>query len=524
MADNDAQKNTHASSNKPSVPNPFAPQSGKASDANSPSSAAGGAPPNIPQAPKPQAAVPKNPVPQATPPPNIPVSKAPKPPLVTKKPTQKPVSEPRPPSQPQKKQTPPNFPVPQAPAAPKVSLKTPLEKPRQKATPTPVSVPAPAAPKKEITPFVDEVLKPKEAPRKNPLLEKKDTQVLTPVENKTVASSQVEPAQAPISSPQAPPEPFQNAIEQPVVENAIDEVPPLQEVPPGISGEDLLKSLADTQVSGAEKRAFFYKLLTGLAVLGFLVAVTFGAVFVYNKWVKPSLNNTPSTNEDTDNSENTNTGSEEPVDPALLDTDGDTLKDAWETSNGLNPEDPADAFDDPDFDQLKNIDEFKYGTNPQDPDSDADGFRDGVEVQKGFNPNGTGELAVVTQENVSGKDFKELDGNWSGTFNGAHLFANDLDFKLDDEGGILGTFTFVRQDGSNIFSQAKGLYTYNKNTGQFSSDMNVKGFYEQESVDYTMKITGQSQGEGKVSGTWTIVLSREVPWISSDNGTFTLSR
>ena len=49
--------------------------------------------------------------------------------------------------------------------------------------------------------------------------------------------------------------------------------------------------------------------------------------------------------------------------------------------------------DDPDFDGLEGYDEAQYGTDPRNPDTDGDGFKDGDEVEAGYNPNGQGSLS-----------------------------------------------------------------------------------------------------------------------------------
>jgi len=59
------------------------------------------------------------------------------------------------------------------------------------------------------------------------------------------------------------------------------------------------------------------------------------------------------------------------------DTDGDGINDAWETSHGLNPFDPADADGDMDGDGITNLDEFHAGTDPEEEDTDGDGSPDG---------------------------------------------------------------------------------------------------------------------------------------------------
>lgn len=72
---------------------------------------------------------------------------------------------------------------------------------------------------------------------------------------------------------------------------------------------------------------------------------------------------------------------------AATDTDSDGIPDYWETANGFNPNDPADATQDSDGDGLTNLAEYVNNTDPHNPDSDNDLVPDGVEVASGNNPN-----------------------------------------------------------------------------------------------------------------------------------------
>lgn len=63
--------------------------------------------------------------------------------------------------------------------------------------------------------------------------------------------------------------------------------------------------------------------------------------------------------------------------PDTIDSDGDSLPDAWEELYGLDPTDFADAQLDNDDDLLTNLQEYEMGTDPTKYDTDLDGIDDG---------------------------------------------------------------------------------------------------------------------------------------------------
>jgi len=68
------------------------------------------------------------------------------------------------------------------------------------------------------------------------------------------------------------------------------------------------------------------------------------------------------------------------LNPTDTDSDGDTMGDAYEMFNELDPGDPADRWLDNDGDLLTNWQEHALGTDPNFADSDHDGRTDGEEV------------------------------------------------------------------------------------------------------------------------------------------------
>jgi hypothetical protein len=72
--------------------------------------------------------------------------------------------------------------------------------------------------------------------------------------------------------------------------------------------------------------------------------------------------------------------------PKDWDKDDDGMNDTWETNNGLDPNNSADANQDNDNDGLSNLQEFLNHTSPTLNDTDLDGMNDGWEVLHSLDP------------------------------------------------------------------------------------------------------------------------------------------
>ncbi|MBI2660164.1 hypothetical protein HYX07_03305 [Candidatus Woesearchaeota archaeon] len=93
-----------------------------------------------------------------------------------------------------------------------------------------------------------------------------------------------------------------------------------------------------------------------------------------------------------ENDRNCNGIPDEQESAKIKDTDNDGMPDEWEIQNDLDPNNPNDAGIDADSDGLTSLEEYNtinaYGksTNPNSEDTDADGFSDKEEIDKGTSP------------------------------------------------------------------------------------------------------------------------------------------
>lgn len=77
------------------------------------------------------------------------------------------------------------------------------------------------------------------------------------------------------------------------------------------------------------------------------------------------------------------------TDPLKADTDGDGHNDKEELTNGYSPHNPKPVKledNDADNDGLSDRMELNFHTNLLNPDTDGDGYKDGEEIDNGYNP------------------------------------------------------------------------------------------------------------------------------------------
>ncbi len=114
----------------------------------------------------------------------------------------------------------------------------------------------------------------------------------------------------------------------------------------------------------------------------------------------------------------------------VVDLDDDGMEDSWETSNGLDPNDPKDAWTDEDNDQILNLFEFQLETDPNDSSSPSV-----IEVS----PSEASSLDDLIEEAENGIQVIRLS---TGNYNTNVLAVYDYNFKLMIQGGWNDDFSF----------------------------------------------------------------------------------
>ena len=89
----------------------------------------------------------------------------------------------------------------------------------------------------------------------------------------------------------------------------------------------------------------------------------------------------------------------------------------------------ADRIADDDKDTLTNALEKIYGTDPKKDDTDSDGYKDGEEINNGYNPNGDGKLVIAPSDATSSPKTRD-----SARLSYLRTFQSALELYINDTG------------------------------------------------------------------------------------------
>jgi len=155
------------------------------------------------------------------------------------------------------------------------------------------------------------------------------------------------------------------------------------------------RSIEATSSTGGKKT-----LILVVAVIVVLLLIGVAGVMAYQLFMATPTNQpNQGVNQNINSNTNQNTNQQqvifdepeepaEPIQPALVDSDGDGLNDDEEKIYGTNI-----SSVDTDADGLTDRDEIEvFSTDPLNPDTDGDGYNDGEEVRAEYDPKGPGVL------------------------------------------------------------------------------------------------------------------------------------
>lgn len=129
--------------------------------------------------------------------------------------------------------------------------------------------------------------------------------------------------------------------------------------------------------------------------------------------------------------------------PLIPDTDGDGFKDGEEAARGWNPARVEDRLSDWDGDGLTFGEEMKAGTDPQAVDTDGDGFTDAEELAAGLNP-----LEAADAKSDFDRDGLSNEEEW--------CYGTDL-WKMDSDGDGTGDAEEILKGSDPVDSSDRGI-------------------------------------------------------------------
>ena len=166
------------------------------------------------------------------------------------------------------------------------------------------------------------------------------------------------------------------------------------------------------------------------------------------------------------------------------DTDEDGLPDDYERANGLDPNDPVDAFEDADGDKVSALDEFKAGTDVNNKDSDNDGIEDGEELTTGKDGFITNPL-LADSDSDGISDLLEVTVGTDPTDIASYDLATSITGINIDPNALVLTFNSVENkdvsaqltvQGQTLDGQTVDVTRRDRGTNFSSSDLNICNF------------------------------------------------
>ena len=166
------------------------------------------------------------------------------------------------------------------------------------------------------------------------------------------------------------------------------------------------------------------------------------------------------------------------------DSDGDGLPDDYEQANGLDGNDPVDAFEDVDGDGLSALDEYLAGTDVNNPDTDGDDIADGEETVPGIDGFVTNPLLADSDNDGINDGLEVAVGTDPTDINSVNLGASIASLSVDPASVVITFNSIQGQDasaqltvtGTTLDGEAIDLTRTDRGTNYTTSDPFVCNF------------------------------------------------
>lgn len=169
--------------------------------------------------------------------------------------------------------------------------------------------------------------------------------------------------------------------------------------------------------------------------------------------------------------------------PLNVDSDNDTMPDGYEVTNQLNPSSDADATLDPDNDLSPNLEEFQRNTKPQIADTDGDGLKDGWETLTGVWKSATNTGTDPSKKDTDGDRLSDGVETGTRTYLDAAHTGTDPNVQDSDNDGYTDQTEVVNQSDPTVFSSTpaslvKTLFVGGNATANLGADGALLGFLQ----------------------------------------------